>query len=69
MGRGGGIMYTLEIRVDNLQSLEQGNLILDAALKLAEQYGAMASGGVSEAVSWETERAAILDALELVEQH
>lgn len=61
-------MYTLELRVDNLQSLEQGNAILDTVIKLAECFGAITSGGVSEAVSWQVERDAILDALDLVQE-
>ncbi len=61
-------MYTLEVRVDNLKSVELGNAILDTVIKLSECYGAITSGGVSESVDWDTERAVILDALTLVQE-
>jgi hypothetical protein len=64
---GGKIMYTLEIRIESIPSLEQANTLQDVIVRLAELVGGMASGGVEEAVPWEVERAAILEAVDLLD--
>lgn len=61
-------MYTLEIRIENIATLEQANTLQELIVKLAELVGGMASGGVGESVPWKVERAAILEAVDIVDE-
>ncbi|MBI4673743.1 MAG: hypothetical protein HY741_19005 [Chloroflexi bacterium] len=61
-------MYTLEIRIENIATLEQANTLQEIIVGLAELVGGMASGGVGEAVPWNVERAAILEAVDIVDE-
>ena len=61
-------MYTLEIRIENIASLEQANTLQEVIVKLAELVGGMATGGAGESVPREVERAAILEAVDIVDE-